>query len=83
MKYIITEIIIPLGGDNKEIFFPQRIKVSVRNEGIGNYIAVEGINDEPNDNENANEMYFESEQQIDDFASICKNLLKENLKLCS
>lgn len=82
MNYIISEIIIPRGNGNEEIFSPQRIKISLRNEGAGNYIAVESINDEPNDDESAHEMYFENDQQIDDFTTICKKLLKGNQLCC-
>lgn len=82
MKYIITEIIIPRSSC-VEIFSPQRIKIRVMNEGAGNYLAIEGINDEPELESpgSSHEMYFETKQQIDDFASICKNLLNQNRRL--
>lgn len=75
MKYVITEIIIPRTEGNVEVFAPQRIRVSVKDEGGGHYLAVEGINDEPELGETAHEMYFETEEQINDFARICKNML--------
>lgn len=80
LKVIITEIVVPRT-EVEEIFSPQRVRIRLRNEGVGNYIAVEGINDEPLEGENGNEMYFESEQQIDEFARICKSCLSRRMPI--
>ena len=76
MKKIVSEIIIPLG-EHKTIYSAQRIVLRVHDLAAGPYLAIEGIDDEPtNEGENKHMFYLEA-NQIDEFAEICKEMLKD------
>jgi hypothetical protein len=74
MTVIPSEVIIACG-DTKAIFSAQRIVIRVADEGGGVYLAIEGIDDDSE--ENAHCLYLQTEAEIDQFASICKKVLKD------
>lgn len=85
MKPIITKITIPLLIPEKEtgyIFSPSRVEIAIQDEGAGPYLCIEGINDEPelNAGENAHQFYLQTIAEIDQFAAICKKMLKGDFK---
>ncbi len=82
MKAIVTEVTISTDILCDEIDSPNRIVIKLLNSVAGEYLSVEGFNDDVCEgyNENPHEFYLINEQEIDDFAKICKKILnqKEN-----
>ena len=76
MICIPAETIVPLG-DGNSLFAAQRIKIRVEDESSGPYLIVEGIDDEPVEGGNAHCFYLCTAKEIDEFAAICKRILKE------
>lgn len=76
MKYIISEVIIPMG-EFKTIFSDIQVKVSVRDDGPGPYLAIEGINDVAVNQEYCHEFYLGDNKEIDEFCKILKTILKQ------
>lgn len=77
LEQITTEVIIPMGVD-KTIFSTCRAKIRVGDQGGGPYLLIEGCNDEPDkdDGETGHEFYLQSLDEIDQFADICRMVLK-------
>lgn len=75
MRAAMTEMTIVFGPDEPAVFRPVRAKLTVHDEAAGPYLAVEGINDEADSNENAHQFYLCSEAEIDEFSRLAKKLL--------
>jgi hypothetical protein len=76
---IPTEIIIPLGV-SKTPFSLERIVVRVLDMAAGPFLAIEGIDDEPADDDmNGHQFYLQSEAEIDALAAALKQILRQVL----
>ena len=73
LKAVYTECVIPLNGGNP-IFGENRIIIRVNDQGAGPYLQIRGCND---DGETGHEFFLNSEEEIDEFAVICKAMLMQ------
>lgn len=73
---ITTETIIPMGRF-KTVFSDIRAIIRVHDEAGGPFLSIEGQNDEPEDGYNDHQLFLQSETEIDQFAAICKAVLKQ------
>lgn len=76
MDKIVSELTIPLG-PTKGIYSESTIKISIDDEGSGPYLVVRGENDEPTERETGHEFFLCSCNEIDEFAEICKEMLRQ------
>lgn len=77
MRAFTTEVTIAMTEDPR-IFSPQVCRIRVLDEAAGPYLAIEGIDAEPDDEgHGAHCFYLQSDAEIDEFAAICKRVLKE------
>ena len=76
MTPIPTEITVACGESNA-IYSEQRIMIKVQDESGGPYLSIEGIDDEPLDDNEKHCFYFCNNADIDQFSKICKKLLKD------
>lgn len=83
MQKIITEILIPMG-EHKALYSAYRCKIRVDDEGAGPFLAVTGENDEPDPaaKETGHEFFLTSMGDIDEFAQICRDMLKQAQDVC-
>ncbi len=78
LKAITTEQIIPLGEKRQFIFDNVRCVLRVHDEAAGPFLSIEGQNDEPDDDgENPRQFFLCSHDEIDQFAAICHDLLRQ------
>lgn len=77
MKRIIERVVIP--SEDETVFAANRIIITLRDQAAGPYLAVEGVNDEPDESgdENQHEFYFCTVEEIDEFAQICRELITQ------
>lgn len=73
---IPTETCIPLG-EFKTVYSTQRVYIRVHDQAAGPYLAIEGVNDKPDSEESATEFYFQTIEEINEFAKICRSILKK------
>lgn len=73
---IPTETCIPMG-EHPTVYSDKRVYIRVRDKAGGPYLAIEGSNDDPEDGDRPAEFYLQSIEEIDDFADICKRILKD------
>lgn len=73
---INTETIIPMG-EHKTVFSAIRAVIRVHDEAGGAFLSIEGQNDEPEDGYNEHQFFLQTEAEIDQFAEICKAVLKQ------
>ena len=76
MKTITTETIICIG-EPLTTFCQQQIIVRVEDEAAGPYLVIRGLDDEEETEEKKYSFYLQSEKEIDEFAAICKRILKD------
>lgn len=78
LNQIITEIIIPTDGGKQHSIFPEAsAKIRIGDEGAGPYLKISGSNLSPTEDETGNEFFLCSAEEIDQFANICKKMLKQ------
>lgn len=75
MKTIQTETVIPIG-EHKTIYSSCRCYIRVEDEAGGPYLSIEGIDDEAEEGKSQHVFYLQSIKEIDEFAAICKRILK-------
>ena len=73
---IVSEVCIPIG-EHKTLYSAQRIIIQVRDDAAGLYLAIHGKNDEPEVDETEHEFYLNTVDEIEEFANICKQLIKQ------
>lgn len=75
---ITTETIIPMG-EHKTIFSAVRAVIRIGDQAGGPYLIIRGENDEPDkcDGENGHEFFLNTKHEIDEFAAICRRMLKQ------
>jgi hypothetical protein len=78
MKPIIERIIVSYG-DNPAPYSAQRIIITLHDQAAGPYLAIQGVNDEPDklEDENNHEFYFQSIEEVNKFASLCRRMLRQ------
>lgn len=74
MLAIPTEVTVIMNGD-KAIYAAQTAIIRVMDEAAGPYLAIEGKDDESTEHPHC--FYLQSEKEIDEFAAICKKVLRE------
>lgn len=76
LKPITTETIIPMG-KHKTVFSDVLAIIRVHDEAGGPFLSIEGRNDEPEDKYNHHHFYLNNEAEFDQFAEICRAVLKQ------
>lgn len=79
MHVITTEKLVIMGDEHPHIFSPQRAKIRIDDQGAGPYLVISGHNDEPESatGEAGHEFFLCSDEEIDRFADICREMLLE------
>lgn len=76
MKTIYTECVMAMNGCNP-IFGNNRVIIRVDDEAAGPYLVIRSYNGEPLPGETEHDFFLQSEEEIDQFAAICKSMLKQ------
>jgi hypothetical protein len=71
-----TEISIAMNGGNP-IYGEHRVIIRVDDEAAGPYLVICGQNGDPQEGETGHEFFLCTEDEIDQFAKVCKDLLRQ------
>jgi hypothetical protein len=63
--------------DASPIYGEARIIIRVDDQAGGPYLVIRGDNNEPQDGETLHDFFLHSEEEIDQFAAVCKSMLRQ------
>lgn len=76
MKVCYTECVMTQDGESP-IFGPHRIVIRVEDNSGGPFLVIRGVNGEPDPGETEHDFFLQSEAEIDQFAEVCKSMLRQ------
>lgn len=76
MKAVYTECSIVLNGGSP-IYGAHRIIIRINDQADGPYLVIRGENGEPDVDETPHDFFLQSDAEIDEFARICKDMLRQ------
>ena len=76
MKVLYTECAISMNGESP-LYAEGRVTIRIDDEGGGPYLVIRGCNDGANDANSAHDIFLQSDEEIDEFARVCKNMLRQ------